>query len=143
LDWLRHWVWIVEILSQRNLTYDIDRLVGFPGIARRFHEIEDLPPKSTVAGLWKALFAYQLLWDGEYLCATNDYLAPIWVMACRNGKMTCPRNFCEVDHTRKVVDILEAPTSCPVDPSENVTAAKLAVRGQICQLHLPDQTQEI
>jgi hypothetical protein len=82
------WASIVQSYTQRNLTFDEDKLIAIGGIAERMGR---LIKSQYFAGLWRKRFASQLLWsrDEDFLQRPEPPTAPSWSWASVRGPVKC------------------------------------------------------
>lgn len=83
----RTWSKLVEIYSACGLTYMVDKLMAFSGIAQGFKQTDN-PNDDYVAGLWRRLLPASLCWTTMELDRPHRpdvYRAPSWSWASLQG----------------------------------------------------------
>ena len=76
------WVQWISLYGQTHLTKDSDKLAAVSALAKCTRAVFD---DSYVAGLWRSMFADQLLWWGMSNSRPKDYRAPTWSWASVDG----------------------------------------------------------
>ena len=85
----RSWSKLVEIYSSCGLTYMVDKLMAFSGIAQGFKQVDN-PNDDYVAGLWRRLLPASLCWttmDPDRTHRPDIYRAPSWSWASLQGSV--------------------------------------------------------
>jgi hypothetical protein len=139
LHWLSSWQKEVQTYSNTELSFSQkDKLIAISGLAKKLG-----PPEQYLAGLWRPCLSDQLLWvvqDDEALPKprrrTTDYRAPSWSWASMDGIVypPDPRWMNEEDDAMECIDA-DIKTSSG-DPTGQVLAAVLRVRGILACLRL-------
>lgn len=100
------WHRMVEIYSEKLLSYHTDKLPAISGLSLHFAgEMED---KKYVAGLWRADLPAGLCWfvrPGGAGGRFNDYVAPSWSWASQSGMINYVQMEAEVDFHCQVLDM--------------------------------------
>ncbi|TEY45377.1 hypothetical protein BOTCAL_0336g00060 [Botryotinia calthae] len=76
------WVQWIILYSQTYLTKDSDKLAAVSALAKCTRVVFD---DVYVAGLWRSMFADQLVWRGMYTSRPKDCRAPTWSWASVTG----------------------------------------------------------
>lgn len=78
----RRWI---NLYSGTHLTRDSDKLAAVSALAKCTRAVLD---DVYMAGLWRSMFAHQLIWYGDYnISRPKDYRAPTWSWASVDGSV--------------------------------------------------------
>ncbi|KAK1991929.1 heterokaryon incompatibility protein [Colletotrichum falcatum] len=109
------WRQIVQLFTERSISYDDDRLPALSGMAKQFglmYEVANGRKDRYLAGLWEGDFATQLMWTSEDDYWRNPEIqsrrpkkwrAPSWSWAAVEG----PVMFHPMSHFEQNIEVLE------------------------------------
>jgi hypothetical protein len=139
----RKWNELVMYFSERQLSYDADKLPAFSGLAKQFqHVLKSISgaPDVYLAGLWRGDLAESLLWSTEpdFRRHNRDqeieyrrpraWRAPSWSWAAVEGPVDLPP-FRRFESTIRVLDA--AITYATADDTGRVVSAYLVISGAV------------
>lgn len=125
---LKDYYTMVQSYSQRQLTYDLDKLPAFSGMVSR---LQPFVGGEYLAGVWESDFRNGLLWYSEQLYTRHvkEYRAPSWSWAVTNQEVLLLNEFYAPSPTQ--LELIEAKVTLrdANNPFGEVTAAHIVVRG--------------
>jgi hypothetical protein len=147
----RQWDEIVSAYTKCGLTKERDKLIAISGIAEIFRaRIKD----EYLAGLWRLLLPYQLLWRVEDPGSTRrpeDYRAPSWSWVAVEGEIKETFFVQQEDKVGKdiCVNILNASVSTPngnglgIVTGGHITVSGRLAKGVLIQNRFPSSPTDI
>ena len=141
---VRQWDEIVSAYTKCGLTKEKDKLIAISGIADCF---EEKMKDDYLAGLWRSVLPYQLLWRVEDPASTRrpeEYRAPSWSWAAIEGEVKETFHIQQEDKVGKdtCVTILEARVTIPSsEVTDNVTGGHIKMSGRLARGTLMQQDQ--
>ncbi|KAL8368494.1 hypothetical protein RB599_004102 [Gaeumannomyces hyphopodioides] len=148
-DWLN----VVEGYTERQLTFETDKLAAIAGLAREFAVLRSANAGVSVqaaqddycAGLWKSQLLEGLLWGrpgfpkaGEIasFARTETFVAPSWSWASVNGRVKFADRSLGSDKPKaELLHVIAEPAGS--DPLGQVSSGLLVLRGQCFWATLP------
>ncbi|TGO60470.1 hypothetical protein BCON_0035g00460 [Botryotinia convoluta] len=106
------WVRWIAIYSKTHLTKDSDKLAAVSALAKCTRAVSD---DVYVAGLWRSMFADQLLWRGMSTSRPKDYRAPTWSWASVDGFVIFPFIFPNNKYHIEIDEVRVTPVSSVYD----------------------------
>jgi hypothetical protein len=131
------WSALVGAYTRCNLTFATDKLVAISGIARRITRLTHVQPNDYVAGLWRPLILYELLWNVRLEIAGDSHgdacHAPSWSWASTNAPVGLG-SIHQLKELSPAVEVLEARVNLTNDNIfGQVTGGHLRLRGPLCR----------
>ncbi|KAK8219179.1 hypothetical protein M8818_000911 [Zalaria obscura] len=127
------WDQFVQIYTRANLTFpEKDKLVAISGLAR-----ELFPNGQYLAGLWRDILPYQLMWStssGDCTSRDNER-APSWSWASINGPLFARTPTEHGAGSRLLATVLEATTKLTGDDAfGRVSAGEIRLEVPLCRV---------
>lgn len=126
---LSTWYNLVQLYTQRKLTYSTDRLPAISGIAREFGSVLG---DQYVCGLWKSDLPSGLVWSHigrwNYASGAKSGRGPSWSWATNEIRVVWPRGGLWQNTDFEVLQIM-VNVMLPSDPFGEIRTAELRVRG--------------
>ena len=132
---MRLWKDMVELYSQRDLTFETDKLIAIAGVTKR---ISTVSQDEYCAGLWRKDLLAQLLWNTSYgLKASGDEAVrvkrgnlPTWSWASVDGKISY--FFSPIGDCEYVVSVIDCTIGLVAQNSfGQICSAILRLRGHL------------
>ncbi|KAF7937604.1 uncharacterized protein EAE98_001918 [Botrytis deweyae] len=119
------WVQWIHLYSQTHLTKDSDKLIAVSALAKCTRAVFD---DVYVAGLWRSMFADQLVWWGSHTSRPKDYRAPTWSWASVDGFVALPSIFPSNKYHIEIDEVRVTPVS-GVDDTGSISDGYFRARG--------------
>ena len=135
-SFMSDWFNLVEKYSEKDLTYDEDKLPAMSGIATA---VEKQLGEVYIAGLWLSQLGVSLLWSRAQAWLRqplSGYRAPSWSWAALDGQVMMPSatqfESYDVYPMQVVVKVLEAKTTpAGLDPKGRLSSGFLRLQGRL------------
>ncbi|KAF7897480.1 hypothetical protein EAF00_005708 [Botryotinia globosa] len=119
------WARWISLYSQTNLTKDSDKLAAVSALAKCTRAVFD---DVYMAGLWRSMFADQLLWSGLLTSRPKDYRAPTWSWASVDGFVILPSIRPNTKYHIEIDEVRVTPVS-GVDDTGSISDGYFRARG--------------
>ncbi|TGO72785.1 hypothetical protein BELL_0419g00070 [Botrytis elliptica] len=119
------WVQWIELYSQTHLTKGSDKLIAVSALAKCTRAVFD---DVYVAGLWRSMFADQLVWRGKFNSRPKDYRAPTWSWASVDGSVFLPSICPNTKYQIEIDEVRVTPVSS-VDDTGSISDGYFRARG--------------
>lgn len=132
------WSALVGAYTRCNLTFAIDKLVAISGIARRITRLTQVQPSDYLAGLWRPLILYELLWNVSLEVPEESRgeacHAPSWSWASTNAPVGLGNTYRQLKDFPSAVEVMDAAVSLTNDNVfGQVTGGHLRLRAPLCK----------
>jgi Heterokaryon incompatibility protein (HET) len=136
---LNCWSLIVEKYTTRELTYESkDKLVALSGVARKVAKLNEIPEDEYLAGIWKGMLPWGLLWRTSGYARSLDNSIPSWSWASVSGPVGFSNQYPIPD-----VQIIQSASIPGTDPFTKADDAIIFLEGRIIRCTLSRNTRSV
>ncbi|TGO24180.1 hypothetical protein BPAE_0109g00080 [Botrytis paeoniae] len=119
------WVRWITLYSQTYLTKGSEKLAAVSALAKCTRAVFD---DVYVAGLWRSMFADQLVWHGVFISRPKEYRAPTWSWASVDGFVNLPSIGPNTKYHIEIDEVRVTPVSS-VDDTGSISDGYFRARG--------------